>query len=282
MIAKTDAVVLKSMKFRGSSKIVTFYTRRYGKLKGIAKGARELKSQFGAALEPMTCVGLVLYKKETRDLHLISQCDILRSYKRIHSDIERMTVTLSVLELVHQLAHEEEENPLLYSLLLETMDALELSEGPPLNILFAFELRLCHLFGFGPSWDRCMRCGKASEDLTGGDVVLQLMKGAMFCPACGAEQPAVEYERLLRQRHRSVSPANIAERLGNLRIPLRTHQILRRLSTAPLESVGTIRYHGNTGNELDATLRLYLRYHFEDLKPLKSLDILKQITTSYI
>ncbi len=282
MIVKTDAVVLKSMKFRGTSKIVTFYTRRYGKLKGVAKGAREMKSKFGAALEPMTRVGLVLYKKETRDLHLISQCDILRSYKRIHTDIERMAVTLSVLELVNQLAHQEEENPLLYSLVLETMDAIEMSEGYPLNILYAFELRVCSLFGFGPSWDRCVRCGRASDDLTGGNVVLQLIKGAMFCPTCGEEQPAMEYERLLRKRQGSASPANVAKRLGNLRIPLRTHQILRRLSTAPLESVGAIRYHESTGNELDATLRLYLRYHFEDLKPLKSLDILKQITTLYI
>ena len=73
MITKSEAIVLKSMDFRDSSKIVTFYTRSFGKLKGIAKGARQMKSKFGAALEPITRVSLVLYKKEHRDLQLISE-----------------------------------------------------------------------------------------------------------------------------------------------------------------------------------------------------------------
>ena len=71
MIVKTDAIVLKSMRFRETSKIVTFYTRRYGKIAAVAKGARETKNKFGAALEPMTGVNLVFYKKEQRDLQLV-------------------------------------------------------------------------------------------------------------------------------------------------------------------------------------------------------------------
>jgi DNA repair protein RecO (recombination protein O) len=79
MITKTEAVVLKSMNYRDSSKIVTFYTRGFGKVKCIAKGARQMKSKFGAGLEPITNVSLVLYKKEHRELQLVSQCDAIKT-----------------------------------------------------------------------------------------------------------------------------------------------------------------------------------------------------------
>ena len=64
MLIKTEAIILKSMKYRDTSKIVTFYTKEFGKLKGIAKGARTAKVNLVAALEPMTHSMLVIYKKE--------------------------------------------------------------------------------------------------------------------------------------------------------------------------------------------------------------------------
>jgi DNA repair protein RecO (recombination protein O) len=117
MITRTDAVVLKSMKYRDSSKIVTFYSRRFGKVQGIAKGARQMKSKFGAALEPLSAVSLILYKKDHRELQLISQCDTLKTYKNIHSELERLAVGLSIIELLNQLTREEEGNDALYTLL---------------------------------------------------------------------------------------------------------------------------------------------------------------------
>jgi DNA repair protein RecO (recombination protein O) len=163
MITKTDAVVLKSMRYRDTSRIVTFYTRKYGKLKAIAKGARDAKSKFGASLEPMTLSSLVLYKKEQRELQFISQCDIVRQYKRIHSDIGRMAVALSVIELVNQLTQDEEENLTLFSLLVKTLDTLEKSERMFESLFYAFEIRVAGIFGFGMHLEKCVSCGKRLE-----------------------------------------------------------------------------------------------------------------------
>jgi len=71
------------MKFRDTSKIVSLYTRRFGRVSVVAKGARDRKSRFGAALEPMSHVSAVFYKKERSDLHLLSQCDLLNGFRRI-------------------------------------------------------------------------------------------------------------------------------------------------------------------------------------------------------
>ncbi len=273
MIVKTDAVVLKSMRFRETSKIVTFYTRRYGKLAAVAKGARETKSKFGASLEPMTAVSLVLYRKEHRDLQLLSQCDILKPHKRIHSEMERMAVALSILELLHQVTHDEEEHPALYDLLDQVLDALESSSGTLVNFRYAFELRLCALFGFTPVFDRCVVCGTRGRQAEGtSSVMFQLDKGGMLCPACANNVPPGLVERADRKESDFAGKDRPYRKILS-----ETSLILERLFSARMESLGVLEYSAGAGNELGATLRSYLRYHFESVRPSQSARVFDTI-----
>ncbi len=252
---------MKSMRYRDTSKIVTFYTRRYGKIKCIAKGARQAKNKFGASLEPMTLASLVLYKKEERDLQLISECDIVQPYKRIHSEMERMSVAFSVLELINQVAHDEEENVPIFSLLVETFDTLEEVEKNFQNLFFAFELRMAALLGFAPTLQKCTECGKT---LNFGDSALpfifELNNGGMYCQNCALKLDG----NVLRQR-------------STKRISALTAKILERLLHANLSSVPMLNDKAVTWNELDETLRLYLEYHVEELKPLKTRKVFRQM-----
>jgi DNA repair protein RecO (recombination protein O) len=278
MITKTDAIVLKTMKFRDTSKIVTFYTRRYGKLKGVAKGAREMKSKFGASLEPMTRVSLVLYRKEHRDLQLISQCDIVRYYKKIQTEIERMSVALSILDLVNQLAHDEEENSDLYKLLVDTFDQLELAEKNYANLFYAFEIRLAGLFGFSPALEVCGGCGRKIEEFGGErSAILQLSRGGILCPACARSAKVLKAENVAAARP-GLHPFNAGSQGdGNVRISIPALKIMQRLFLGRLEGVCALGYPKAVGNEIDATIRLYLRNHFEDLKPLRSAEVFQKI-----
>ena len=265
MITKTDAIVLKSMRYRETSRIVTFYTRRYGKLKAIAKGARDLKSKFGASLEPMTLSSLVLYKKEQRELQFISQCDIVRQYKRIHSEIGRMAVALSVVELVNQLTHDEEENLALFSLLVKTLDTLEKSEKMFESLFYAFEIRLASLFGFGLHLDKCVSCGKRLEfNGVSTHVMMDIGKGGIFCPACSASSG--------RPLGRSGTGGDSKYRIG-----AETAGVLKLLLHLELDNIQNLEYSTEVGNELGETLRLYLQYHIEGLKPLKSAKVFQKM-----
>ncbi len=281
MITKTDAVVLKSMNYRDSSKIVTFYTRRFGKVKCIAKGARQLKSKFGAGLEPITRVSLVLYKKEHRDLQLVSQCDAVKTYKSIHSELERLAVALAVLELVNHLAHDEEGNDALYNLLIEILDEIERATKNCLNLFFAFEIRCASLFGFSPDLEHCLSCRRSLDDIgVDGSAIFQLSKGSVVCGRCSGKSGAVKAAPLLpKNAVRGRLAARSADE-GNVRVSVGTLKALHRLLTARLESVSAIALTTTAGNEIDGTLRLYLRQHFEDLKPIKSLDILRKFSAS--
>lgn len=276
MITKTEGVVLKSMNYRDSSKIVTFYTRRYGKLKCIAKGARLAKSRFGAGLEPITNVALVLYKKEHRDLQLVTQCDAIKGYRKIHSELDRMAVALAVLELVNQLIHEEEEHDALFQLLLSTLDEIERAKRNYMNFLFAFEIRFAALFGFSPDFQACPGCGRKLDDLVPeGTAVFQLSKGSILCARCSAAAGISAGKELqVRNAVPGFKPGPFRDD-GNVRVSIGTLKYLQSFLSAALDSLSLLGTDNLTGNEIDGTLRLYLRQHFEELKPLRSLEILK-------
>ncbi len=257
MLTKTEAIVIKSMKYGDTSKIVSFYTRQFGKLKGIAKGARRSDNKFGSSLDSLSHVALVIYKKEHRDLHLISQCDSIRSFGKIHDSIEKISVGLSILELVDHLAHEEEENPVLFSLLLETLVAVEKSSRNYQSFARSFQLRLASLLGYAPSLNVCSVCGKSLMEVEQSSALgFQLLSGAIICANC--------------------SKAATAKRgVGYTTLSVPAHRILQCFLTSGMESIATITYSESIGNELDETLRLYLRYHFDNMKDLKSTQIFK-------
>jgi DNA repair protein RecO (recombination protein O) len=260
MLIKTEAIVLAAMKYRDTSKIVTFYTKEYGKLKGIAKGARTAKNKFGSALEPMTYSMLVIYKKEHRDLHLISQCDAIKSFKNLSDNLERMTAALAVIELIHQVTHHEERNPALFDLLYETMDALNTSSKNCISYLQAFRFRLAALFGYAPDFEICSTCGNPL--MNGGSekqFAFQIARGAVFCNRCITP---------------SDSSVQREEDDAFISISTQVLQIVRRLIHAQMNSLGNLEFDVQVGNQIDELLRLYLRFHFEGLKPLRSTELI--------
>jgi DNA repair protein RecO (recombination protein O) len=259
MLVKTEAIILKTMKYRDTSKIVTFYTKEYGKLKGIAKGARTAKNKFGSALEPMTLSMLVIYKKEHRDLHLISQCDAIDSFNNLTEDLDRMTAALSVIELINQVTHDEERNPVLFALLGETLSELNLSSKNYSSYSYAFKLRLASLFGYAPNLEVCGKCGNPLIiDGNEKQYAFQVARGAVFCNRCYLPSDSLK---------------SIGQNIGSISISAQVLQILRRLLNAQINSLGNLEFDNLVGNQIDELLRLYLRYHFEGLKPLKSTEL---------
>lgn len=256
MLVKTEAIVLKSMKYRDTSKIVTFFSKEYGKIRGIAKGARTAKNKFGSALEPLSHSMLVFYKKEHQDLHLISQCDSYRVFKNLTSDLDRMAVALSILELTDQLTHHEERSPVLYPLIFETLKTLDASVKNYSSYLLAFEIRLAGLFGYAMNFETCGNCGKPLVvEQEGKNIVFQIVHGSFLCRKCSQATHSASTD-LLDERTIWVSAPEV--------------QILRRLLNAKFPSLSSLEYDVSTGNKIGELLRLYLKYHFDGLKPLKS------------
>ena len=80
MICSTPAFVLRTYDFRETSKIVNFYTRDFGKVKGILKGIRKDSKKFGSTLPLLSLNHIVFYKKRMTEIHLVSHCDLIDDF----------------------------------------------------------------------------------------------------------------------------------------------------------------------------------------------------------
>ncbi len=150
MIVTTEAIVLRARKQGETSKIVTLYTREYGKLNAIAKGARELKSKFGGALEMFTHVSAVIYKREKADaLNLLSKAETISGNRGIIRSLKKMEPATEIVELLLHAMHDEEANSDLFSHLEEAFQAI--SNAPEAQapfLAFGFYLAFARAMGF--------------------------------------------------------------------------------------------------------------------------------------
>lgn len=252
-IVHTEAIVLRAIKYRETSKIVTFYTREFGKLKAVAKGARQMKSKFGSSLEPMSRVSVVLYKKDHRDLQLVSQCDLVLSMRYLYDDLDKMAVGMFIIELMDKVSHDEEKNYNLFHLLQETFTALNAVTKNPKNLLYGFVIGLSRMLGFRPEFQHCVVCRKPVQK-NGTSIVFHVGKGGPLCPS------HVHAEGL------------------KVNVSASSLDILPRLSAEhDLRAVVDVDIEKNQRAEIESLLLGYLRYHVEGLQHLKSVRVMQRI-----
>lgn len=161
-IQKTDAVILRRIKYSETSLIVTAYSRDFGKISLMAKGARNPKSKFVGALEPTTISSMVYYHKETRELQMLSEVDLIFANSKIIMDLRKSAVSLAIVGLVNAVITGEEPNESIYQLLEDTLNALNNEEGDVANLWY-FELNLLRLLGFGIDLSGQERSGAAGS-----------------------------------------------------------------------------------------------------------------------
>src|SRR4029079_3755899 len=126
---KTEAFVLRTYTLKEADKICVFLTRDQGKVRGVAHGARKIRSRFGSSLEPLTEVTLSYFQKEGQDLVSVSTCDILRShFERGARDVETASAFSYLADLLSEFLPEHEANERLYRLVLATLEAIEAEE----------------------------------------------------------------------------------------------------------------------------------------------------------
>ena len=166
-LVNTDAIVLRTYNLAEADRIAVCLTRSAGLVRAVAKGARRMKSRFGAALEPFTLIRLAFYEKENRDLVSISNAEILKSHFNLASEPEASEVLAYMGELVAEFAPPHEANEKLFRMVAACVEALETSRGSSRLVLRYFEVWLLRLAGLFPDVRSCTECGAGlNEDNT--------------------------------------------------------------------------------------------------------------------
>ncbi len=182
MILQTEAIVLKTMDFRETSRIATFFTKEYGKVKGILKGIRKDPKKFGSHLDKFSINDIVYYQYRNSDLHLISQCDLRNYFFPIRQDLQKSLAASYILELVDLIMPVEESNLQIYELMLDFLNSLE--KKISINkLVHIFQIKTLLLSGFRPHIDSCLKC----ERIVTGRAKFSSQLGGLICFQCPIE-----------------------------------------------------------------------------------------------
>jgi DNA repair protein RecO (recombination protein O) len=186
-----DAIVLHSFNYGESDKIVTFFTRDFGKLKGIAKGARRSKKRFQNALDLFSHLRLLFFDREGMGLVRAQGCDILCSFPRIRENLRKIIYGNYFLELVSEMAGEREAHPEAFELVLSFLKTLE-GMDPQEEYLRMFEVRMLSIFGYRPNLKKCSLCKRDLEALKETPALFfSLEKGTILCRGCSRPADAL-------------------------------------------------------------------------------------------
>ncbi len=151
--------MLRAYNLAEADKIVVFLTRDVGIIRATAKGARRLKSKFGAGLEPCTLLALTFYEKENRELVTLRDVEILRSYFKLSPNAD-IAINYSYLcELTLEFAPPNEPNNNLFRLLYACLEAIAETPAAVIYVVLYFEVWILRLGGFMPELRLCSDCG---------------------------------------------------------------------------------------------------------------------------
>src|SRR5437899_5285324 len=213
---KTEAVVLRSIRFGEADRVLHLYTSDRGRVGAVAKGVRKTKSRFGARLEPLSHAELMLHEG-SGELQTVTGVQLLGSHQAARSDYYRLSVGLIGAEAMLRLFTEQERNERAFTALTRFLDLLDESpqaaERPSLDPLaLAFQLKLLWLSGYLPHLTSCAECGANDATLVG----YSPRAGGAVCGACAshAEALALSAEGIKGIEALLASPLAAAATLG--------------------------------------------------------------------
>ncbi|MBI5059572.1 DNA repair protein RecO [candidate division KSB1 bacterium] len=250
-LLRTTGIVLRNIPHGETSVILTVFTREYGKLGLMVKGARaKKKTGSNAGLEVFTEAQFVAYVKSTRELQLVKEWSIDRPRLGLRTDFTLLAVASSVIELLTRSTRENDALPALYDAAASVLAALDIRPANPLPLLWRFELELHRVLGFQLQLATCGESGRTLIPPFSGGLRYRIQDGAFLHPTVDPRA----------NRDGELSPEAFA--------------LLARLPEASAEFAARITVNSRVTAELNHFLAQYVEAHLPVKGHLRSLDAL--------
>ena len=251
-IEKIEAIVIRSYPLGDTSRIVQLLSPERGRLAVVAKGVRGPKSRFGAALEPFTTIGAVIYYKADRDLQFLSQAEIRARHAVLASSILRFAYASAVVELLDQALAGEEPPGALYGLVQCALTELERAPEDALRGVFmGYVAELLSVLGYRPELARCVTCRGETAEGTAWNAA----RGGVVCARCAAHDAAA-------------TPFSAAARAT----------LAALLAPDPAAAAPVL--ERALGDELARVLDAFMRMHLPRYRGLRSLKVVREVSAS--
>ena len=246
-IQKSEAIVLRSQALRETSLILTFYTKDFGKIKGIVRGVRGPHAQYGGgSLELFAHDEIIFYDRKKSDIFTISQCDLIDFFNPIRQSLERLAYASYMAELFDSVTTLGDKNAEVFDLLLNSLKLLS-GESSARRVARIFEIKILSLLGLMPTLGSCANCGKKID----ASAKFSIVQGGLICKNClDTDKNAM-----------SILPGTV--------------KFIEHIRMSPFDKVARVKVVDTVGKELEAILRKFLDYHIE--RRLKTLEFIKEI-----
>jgi DNA repair protein RecO (recombination protein O) len=175
-VLSSDAVVLRTWPVHEADLIVSFLTRDYGKLRGVAKSALKSRKRFGGALEPMTVARAWFVERPKQELARLDQLEIVRSPLSLPVDPARLTALSLYAEVLDEALPERDPQDAVFRLLLSVLEQTT-AEQPWMPVTY-FSLWMTRLMGVLPDLVHCTVCG---EPLRPDEISFSAHADGLFC-----------------------------------------------------------------------------------------------------
>ncbi|MEW6381304.1 MAG: DNA repair protein RecO [bacterium] len=179
-LERINGIILKSIKYSDTDRIITAYTQEYGKIQCIAKRARKQKSNFTSSIDLLTHAELVIVKKGVQNIYSLREAVIIQSYHRLYDDPPRLYTAFYMAELIEELTPAEDRKPEILALILRQLDMLQKGEDRE-KLTLIFEVRLLALLGYQPQLEKCLFCSTPPVSSKIGFIPSM---GGIVCQSC--------------------------------------------------------------------------------------------------
>jgi DNA repair protein RecO (recombination protein O) len=178
---KALALVVATTDWSETSRIATLWTRELGKVRALAKGGRRLRSTFESALDLLTLCSIVLLRKSSGSLDLLTEAQVVQRFPQLRRELPAYYAGCYVAELLASCTEDYDPHPSLFDEAVATLAGLGGADAPVGPRLARFELVLLRQLGYGPVLDRCAAC---RTEVDGRDLVFSAAGGGVLCRAC--------------------------------------------------------------------------------------------------
>lgn len=220
---KTEAVVLNSFDYGESDRILSFYTSEFGKLKGIAKGARRSRRRFVGKLDPGCRITLIFFLSGKSELVRVEDASLIDGFSEFKNDVELFSMAHYILELTAEMTREGQVVDGVYPLLTSFLGLLAVGEDPRALLRF-FEMKLLSHTGYLPHLDGCVVCrarikggrhnsAPGAPEMGGSGLYFSSGLGGVVCGECRSEGKAMAGGALINVSPGTVGLLSMATRL---------------------------------------------------------------------
>lgn len=180
-LIETESLILKSYNLSEADRIIVLFTREQGLIRGVAKGARRLKSKFGSSLEPFSIVNAAYFQKEDRELVSIQNVELIRSSFPVASIPAYLQTFSYFADLLQAFMPLNDPSETLYRMVKACVETDLSDVGDMVSVRLYFEIWLLRLTGYLPDWTKCRGCSRTLNDI---ETVNADIDENVYCGSC--------------------------------------------------------------------------------------------------